>query len=251
MFRAYAFQVEQWAYDKWKIILSSDVKVKSKSSTKTVHSGNESWEGHTCDILLWHYDKLLDRAFQDSTRPSDLEEAKTIWQSFSVFLTAALKGCDDEDKADCERHGAELRELAEEFVDNFTAAAGPESATVYMHEMLCHIEDTVSEYGSLAKFSSQAIEAWHQIMKDLVAHFSNNNPHQTAGTCLERALAWCNTDVLRNHKGTVQGASLGEEGNAGNSAHLSKALLKVRDERRAADLEALQQWRAGKGSSNM
>lgn len=199
-------------------------------------------------MLLWNFEKVLNKVYGDNP---EIGMAKALWSAFSVFLTTALEGCKDDDPEDCKRHGRELRELAEAFIGKFKAFGGTVAPTVYMHEMLCHVEQQVSEYGSLTKFASQAIEAWHQITKDLVRNFSNADPKKTCGTVLKRALAWCNTEVLRNHKGEIQAADLHEFlHSTGNKAHLSKEKLKMRNQRWVADLEARSAWRQQRGAAS-
>lgn len=136
-----------------------------------------------------------------------------------------------------------LRELAEDFIEAFIVVAGPGQATVYMHWMLCHVEQVVREYGSLKKFCCQALEALHGLLKRYTHTLSNRSAKHTCGTTLTRVnLLITNTTKTSNSRGMVQGAVSKNEAVVVNPGHLSKAQLELKAERGEKFEERLLEW---------
>jgi hypothetical protein len=73
-----------------------------------------------------------------------------------------VKGCDDDDQNDVERHARKMQKLVEIFVDVFKAALSSAKVTPYMHCMMVDIPRMILENGSLMKFSAQGLESLHQ-----------------------------------------------------------------------------------------
>lgn len=240
-------QIEQWFYDRTGVILSSNVKVKGAASDKTVSvasrsansaSGEACWPGKTCDALLQEYEELLDRVYapigvdqQTPQQQRQHEKALEVWRRYAIWLIVATGGCNDHDLADRTAHAEELQQLAEEFIDAFRQAAGLGKGTVYMHEMLCHVKDTVLEFGSLVKFSCQGFEAMHQLLKNYARNHSNRKVADTANTVLKRILCEFTPNTkLRNTQGKKHGGieKKDKEGKVYisiNSGHLSLEAL--------------------------
>lgn len=136
----------------------------------------------------------------------------------------------------------QLRELAEDFIEAFRVFAGPKG-TVYMHWMLCHVEEVVREYGSLLKFSCQGMEAMHGLLKYVTHFHTSRSAKHTCGTAMVRINCMLtNTTKVRNSRGLVHGAVSRSEAVVVNPGHLSKAQLELKRERGAMYSDMLQEW---------
>eukprot|EP00873_Tetraselmis_striata_P011723 jgi/Tetstr1/431987/TSEL_021464.t1 len=122
-------QIEQWFYNRYGIILSSQVSitgasadkpVTSKSRSKPDDSGETCWPGKTCDALLQHCDDLLERVYQPEKHPhleQQYRRALRLWHVFALWYMVATIGCNDHDStADRQTHADELQTLADEFI---------------------------------------------------------------------------------------------------------------------------------------
>ena len=114
-----------------------------------------------------------------------MKSALAVWNAFLEFNDELVKGCDDDDKNDVERHSGEMQKLAENFVDAFKAASSSSKVTPYMHCMMVDIPRMILRHGSLMKFSAQGLERLIQWVKFITLWRSNKHHEDVGGTVMK------------------------------------------------------------------
>ena len=158
--------LNQWIFDTHGV-LSGPVTIYG-ANDKQASVSKRSWPGGTCEKMLDIYEDVLTMAW-DQVEGTISDEIKThsyrVWEFMILFKHELSTGCDDSCMNSRREHGKRLRILAEQLVLSYRQLAGTDAVSPYMHVMLAHVEDMVLQHGSLAKFSSQGVEAIHQPIK--------------------------------------------------------------------------------------
>ena len=158
--------LNQWIFDVHGV-LAGPVKIYGAKDAQATVS-KRSWPGGTCEKMLDIYEDVLTMAWEQVEgviTPEIKKASYEVWEFMILFKHELSLGCDDSCEASKRAHGKRLRLLAEKLVSSYRQLAGTQAVTPYMHIMQAHIEDMVLEHGSLAKFSSQGVEAIHQPIK--------------------------------------------------------------------------------------
>ena len=80
-----------------------------------------------CEKLIQIYPEILDQVhIKDS---DNMKTALAVWDAFLEFNDELVKGCDDDDKNDVERHANKMQNLTEIFVDAFKATSSSAKVT--------------------------------------------------------------------------------------------------------------------------
>ena len=171
----------QWIFHTHRVVVASNTAVQSATG-KEGNVGNECWPGNVCNKLLDIYPEVLVQVHQRDSEIYTVNE--DVWDSFWEFQAELVKGCDDNDADDVERHAATLQSLAETFVNNFIKASSSEKVTPYMHCIMVDVPRLVRRHGSLVKYSSQGVQRLHQWVKFVTQHRCNKRYEDTAKTCI-------------------------------------------------------------------
>ena len=109
---------------------------------------------------MFNYEDILKQVHPRGS--PNLEICMKVWELFILWNNEIANGCDDDDQDSRDKHAANLRQIAEEFIDAFLQVTSEHKVTVYMHILLVDIPRQVQRHGSLPKFSAQGVERLHQ-----------------------------------------------------------------------------------------
>ena len=174
--------VAQWCYENLDVVISDKVYLQTTTGMKQLSVSAESWPGKTCRRLMDSYRDVLKIALPnyDTTDQPLYGVCCRAWSCFYYLTALVTDGCSD-DLAARQEYGASLDTAGAEFLDSYIAVSSAEAVrSPYLHITACHLGDIARRWGSLARWSSQPVEALHQWIHFFSRHRSNRRQWVTS-----------------------------------------------------------------------
>ena len=155
----------QFFFDATGVQLNSKSAGQSASGKDNGSGGRDCWPGEVCYAVMDNYEAVLNETYTEDQSEERLRDAEAVWQAFIKLAAELHAGCDENSPDAIEEHAVEVETLAEDVRTAFLKVASLREVTVYMHVLVHHASTTIRRWGSLSKFSSQGVEATHQVTK--------------------------------------------------------------------------------------
>lgn len=168
-------KVAQWVYDNCDVIISSDVALQTDTGTKKLSMSSETWPGHTCRVMMDHFEEMLQLAIPKWTGIQQGLYNKCIdaWETFYHLSDTITRGCGSSADA-WQQYADTLDSIGAEYLTALLKVTSRQAIrSPYIHLIACHLGDIVKRWGPLTPLNSQAVESIHQWIKFFATSRSN------------------------------------------------------------------------------